>query len=70
MFLVGQEGVDVNAKDGPSGHSPLHRACIAGQTRQIKVRNPAYGVVAFGAFPVIVLHTRYYVFCGARAGVV
>lgn len=31
-FLVGN-GVDVNAKDGPSGHAPLHRACIAGQTR-------------------------------------
>lgn len=36
-FLVRQAGVDVNAKDGPSGHSPLHRACIAGQTRE-KVR--------------------------------
>lgn len=33
-FLVGQPGVDINAKDGPSGHTPLHRACIAGQTRE------------------------------------
>eukprot|EP00752_Nemacystus_decipiens_P008360 g7472.t1 len=35
-FLAGQTGVDVNAKDKPSGHTPLHRACIAGQTRDKK----------------------------------
>ncbi|CAN0574790.1 unnamed protein product, partial [Ectocarpus sp. 12 AP-2014] len=33
-FLVGQAGVEVNAKDKPSGHTALHRACIAGQTRE------------------------------------
>lgn len=32
-FLLEQGGVDVNAKDGPSGHTVLHRACIAAQTR-------------------------------------
>lgn len=37
-FLAGQAGVDVNGKDKPSGHTPLHRVCIAGQTRD-KVRS-------------------------------
>ena len=37
-FLVGQIGVNVNDQDISSGHSALHRLCIAGQTREAKVR--------------------------------
>ena len=37
-FLVGQRGVNVNDQDNSSGHSALHRVCIAGQTRETKVR--------------------------------
>lgn len=61
-FLVGQNGVDVNAKDGPSGHSPLHRACIAGQTRE-KVNHAAIPYARFCAYegmlsPSVVLVCR------------
>lgn len=56
-FLAGQAGVDVNTKDKPSGHTPLHRACIAGQTRD-KVRKGAAWLLALGSWLCGVVHVR------------
>lgn len=33
-FLLEKKGVDVNEKDSPTGQAGLHRACVAGQTRE------------------------------------